>query len=269
MANRKKVTNAEANTATQEPTRPVMPSISTEAPGSLSVVNPAANGAIAPSVSKPGSNEDHRGSGSGKDGISLGNHSSLSDMTQALIEKSSQLSTMINAKAQGRFEATEEFIVGLVDGTVSISDLVTRYGLTDDVTAQQQLTMLSQLGNSIRISIAEKDTQILALRDTRKTLEIAEQEAKVGGQIADTADAIDNSRHKQTMFEFKAQIRAHKEKETSAKEQLAGHAAQKVVTKRNGILAAMMGVKTKGEGSDRTHPEAPQAASRDPQTAHH
>lgn len=240
--------NKKANeTTTQTPTSPVMPSFSSEAPGSLA---PVGNGAIAPS-GKSGEGEDNRGGGR----IEAKADNGLSEMTNALLEKADNLTRLINAKAQGRFEASEEWMMSLIEGDVSIPQLIQRYGLTDDVTAQQQLTELAQLGNSIRVSIAQKNVHILALDDQRKTYEIAEAEAKVATQVNNTANALDESRHSGVMLTLRSQIRAHKEAKKQADVVIEGHSAAKKKAKASQILTAIKskqaGVKEPSQTSDR------------------
>ena len=235
------------NTETKEPTSPVMPtSFSSEAGGSLATVG---NGVIAPS----GDNQGDSGQGSGR--MQGKSENGLSEMTNALLKKADDLTRLINAKANARFEASEEWMMSLIEGDVSIPQLIQRYGLTDDVTAQQQLTELAQLGNSIRISIAQKNVHILALDDQRKTYEIAEAEAKVATQINNTANAIDESRHSGVMLQLRSQIRAHKEAKKEADVIIEGHGAAKKKAKASQILTAIKskkaGVKEPSQTGDR------------------
>lgn len=202
--------------------------------------------AIAPSGSTPvntGRNDD-RGSNSG--GAVSGSDNGLSEMTTRLLNKAKQLSETLNNKAIARAEAAEEWLIKLVDGDASVEDLITRYGLTDDVTAQKQLTELTQLRNSIQISIAKKNVQIDAIRDSRKEYEIAEQESRTATQVNNTANAADEARHSSVMLELKTKIRAQTERKTGADLYVKTHQADKSVAKRNQILTATLAKKATG-----------------------
>ena len=238
MANNNRATGGRKSQVTQvaEPDAPIAPSnlnINTEAPGALSVPN--SRGA---STSSKGGDENR---GTGRDKGEGKADAGLSDLTTRLLQKADQLTNTINAKAIGRFEASEEWMMALIDGTADHAALIARYGLTNSVDAQEQLLELEQLGNSIKIAIEQKNVHILALKDQRKTLEISEEEAKLGGQVQDTADAIDNTRHKQVMTQLQMQIRSHKERGKQAQEFVAGRDADKKCVKRAGILATMRG----------------------------
>lgn len=174
----------------------------------------------------------------------------LSDMTTRLLAKADELTNTINAKAMRCFEANEEFLMGLVDGSIDLPQLISRYGLTDDVTATKQLQELSFLSNSIQISIASKSVERLALKDVRRNFQIAEEQAKIAGQVQDTANEIDETRHKQVMTAFRAQIRSHKERGKSATVQIEEHAANKKSVKRDGFLGAMGQVKNKQQNKE-------------------
>jgi hypothetical protein len=202
---------------------------------------------IAPSISAPvntGRNDD-RGSNSG-DGTVSASDNGLSELTTKLLDKAKKLSETLNNKAIARTEAAEEWLIKLVDGDASVEDLITRYGLTDDVTAQRQLTELNQLRNSIQISIAKKNVQIEAIRDSRKEYEIAEQESRTAAQVSETANAADQARHSSVMLELKSKIRAQTERKTDSDLYVKTHQADKSAAKRNQILTATLAKKATG-----------------------
>lgn len=221
----------------------VMPSFSTEVGGSLATTS--GNGAIAPQKDDQREKDDQRGTGRVEE-------SKLSAMTDELLQRASQLAGTINATASGRLAAAEEFILELVNGESTIESLVMRYGLTDDVSAQRELVKLKQLSNSIELSIAQKGVQILALKDQRKTLEISEQEAKLAGQVWETTDAIDSTRHKSVMTPLQMHIRAHQERGKKAQEQIEKHSADKKEVKRDGILKTMQATAQRMTGQGQT-----------------
>lgn len=240
-------TRKPAETTTQEPATPiapsgaVIPSLSNEVGGSLATTSQT--GAIAPSRKKD--EDQERGTGRLEE-------AKLDAMTEELLDRASRLAGTINATASGRLAASEEFILELVSGSATIESLVTRYGLTDDITAQRELVKLQQLSNSIQVSIAQKNVQSLALKDQRKTLEISEQEAKLAGQVWDTADAIDNTRHKSVMTPLQMHIRAYKERGKKAQADIEQHQAEKKEVKRDGIFSAMKATAQRLSGQQST-----------------
>jgi len=205
-------------------------------------ITPSASNASA--LVNTGRNDD-RGSNSG-DGAVSASDSGLSELTTKLLSKAKQLSETLNNKAIARAEAADEWLIKLVDGDASVEDLITRYGLTDDVTAQRQLTELTQLRNSIQISIAKKNVQIEAIRDSRKEYEIAEQESRTATQVNNTANAADEARHSSVMLDLKSKIRAQVERKTGSDLYVKTHQADKSTAKRNQILTATLAKKATG-----------------------
>jgi hypothetical protein len=81
-------------------TTPIAPSINSEAAGALSV---------------PGRDND-RGSNTGKGD----KPDDIASQRRAIVDKAIALSTTLNAKAQGRAEAAEEWLLKLIDGDINV-----------------------------------------------------------------------------------------------------------------------------------------------------
>ncbi|NEP08764.1 MAG: hypothetical protein F6K14_00590 [Symploca sp. SIO2C1] len=146
---------------------------------------------------------------------------SVSEKTQALIDKAEKFASAFTNKAQGRFAASEDFMLDLIEGKVDRSYLAQRFGKITNAELQRELVEIEQIGNAIRLSIEEKGLTVMALRDQQATLKIAEEEANTATAINRAADAANKAEHSGVMLKLRARLREQQQRKTQANLQVA------------------------------------------------
>ncbi|NEP10832.1 MAG: hypothetical protein F6K14_11585 [Symploca sp. SIO2C1] len=145
----------------------------------------------------------------------------VSEKTQALIDKAEKFASAFTNKALGRFAASEDFMMDLIEGKVDVGYLEQRFGKITDSELQRQLVDIQQIGNAIQLSIEKKGLTVMALKDQQATLKIAEEEANTATAVNRAADAANKAEHSGIMLKLRAGLREQQQRKTQANLQVA------------------------------------------------
>ena len=197
----KPLTPSPSATKTQKPITPNPLNINTETPGALSAPVGNAQPVEAELVDQT--------------------IAEVSEKTQALIDKAEKFASAFTNKALGRFAASEDFMIDLIEGKVDVGYLEQRFGKITDSELQRQLVDIQQIGNAIQLSIEKKGLTVMALRDQQATLKIAEEEANTATAVNRAADAANKAEHSGIMLKLRAGLREQQQRKTQANLQVA------------------------------------------------
>ncbi|NEP55974.1 MAG: hypothetical protein F6K31_02980 [Symploca sp. SIO2G7] len=145
----------------------------------------------------------------------------VSEKTQALIDKAQKFAGAFTNKALGRFAASEDFMMDLIEGKVDVTYLEQRFGKITDSELQRQLVDIQQIGNAIQLSIEKKGLTVMALKDQQATLKVAEEEANTATAVNRAADAANKAEHSGIMLKLRAGLRSQQARKAQANLQVA------------------------------------------------
>ncbi|NER47123.1 MAG: hypothetical protein F6J92_10570 [Symploca sp. SIO1A3] len=145
----------------------------------------------------------------------------VSEKTQALLDKTEKFASAFINKAEGRFAASEEFMLDLIEGNVDQAYLAQRFGKITNAELQRELVEIEQIGNAIRLSIEKKGLTVMALKEQQATLQVVEEEANTATAVNRAADATNKAEHSGVMLKLRARLREQQQRKTQANLQIA------------------------------------------------